>query len=689
MKNIRTILLLLVSALYCSTLSAQEISTDRAEMQKLILKQFHQRDASRKHLQGNIPLARVDRIASTAQNEGLILPPGSWFPGEWEEVKAIVVTCSYEHLVPGHENSYYWYADPLVTGYADYLCYNGEDWEVKGGGAYISVIDTISSLGEVFFYVMDAIQMGGAEAWVRIESGKDSSVVLRKLERMNLRHDNIRFLVGPGNSFWFRDCGPICFYYGEEDSVAMLDFMYYSGRALDDSLPSLIQQQMGIPDYITSIEWEGGNCLVDGAGMVISSDAICHFNSDEYGQLVWDGKDISTLAYEQKIPLSSQQVKDSLSHLLGSRATYILPALKFDGGTGHIDLYADMTDENSFVFSRYPSAYSRWSDYKTANKNIETLTAATSVFGNAFKRSFIPFPCDEDGNDFISQMDYNDFYTRTYSNHTFVNNVLIQPCFSAVQNGMPTEEWDRQRIEQLQKAYPGYTIYPINVSGFDGSGGAIHCITKQIPADNPIRILHASITGNTDETYADKDVEISATVTNRSGISQVKAYWRTDGGEWNESSLEAEGNDCFTGVLPLSSIDCEGRYVRVDYYLSASSNNGKTITKPMTASQGGYYTFYLGHNPNVGIAQAESEKFGNFFPNPANGKTQIRIQMGDNGRYSLRLIDSEGRECCCDRVESSGEILYTLPLEGLAKGGYHAVFQSDNGKTVVRHLIVQ
>ena len=41
---------------------------------------------------------------------------------------------------------------------------------------------------------------------------------------MGLRHDHLRFLHGEGSSIWYRDCGPICFYYGDEDNLAMLDF---------------------------------------------------------------------------------------------------------------------------------------------------------------------------------------------------------------------------------------------------------------------------------------------------------------------------------------------------------------------------------------------------------------------------------------------------------------------------------
>ena len=401
----RKILVSVLSLLVLGTVTAQE-NSDRQQMRQQMLQTMHKRDAAQLHLKNNKPLAAPKAAANAPKSAGLQLPEGSWFPGEWEEVKAIVVTCYYDHLVPGHENDGNWFADPQVTGYADY--YNGSYYNQQGGGPYIAVPDTSNTtFANVFFYLMDAIQMGGAEAWVRIENAEDSNIVKRKLQRMDLRSNNLKWIVGAGNSFWFRDCGPIAFYYGDQDDVAMVDFMYYPGRALDDSLPSLIEEQMGIPNYITQIEWEGGNCVVDGAGMVLSSDALYSNNADNYGQLTWDGVNPSTINYENKTPLTQAQVRDSLAHIMGPRGAHILPAFRYDGGTGHLDLYCDMWDENEFVFSKFPEHYSSWTDYKTAAKNIDTLCSYASVFGNGFKKHYIPFPCTNNGGYFASQTNYN------------------------------------------------------------------------------------------------------------------------------------------------------------------------------------------------------------------------------------------------------------------------------------------
>lgn len=668
--------------------SAQTDNVTAQQLRKSRLEYFQQRDASKMYLQKKYPQAPATEAKGT-KTPGLQMPSPNWFPGEWEEVKAIVVTCYYNYYPTAHVGDQYWYADPTVTGVADYYHYSN-GWSQSGSGAYVGVPDTAdNTFSNVFFYLMDGIQSGGAEAWVRVENASDTNIIKRKLTRMNLRHNNLRFIIGPGNSFWYRDCGPIAFYYGAEDSVAMTDFMYYPGRALDDSLPTLISEQMGIPNYITTIEWEGGNCLVDGTGMVFSSDAIYSNNEDSHGQLTWDGVNPSTINYTTKPALTEAQVRDSLSHILGSRATHILPAFKYDGGTGHVDLYADMWDENEFVFSKFPAGYSNWTDYKTAAKNIDSLCSYTSVFGNNYKKTYIPFPCTNNGGAFTSQSTYNSNFTRTYSNHTFVNNVIVQPVFSAVVNGEPSSTWDRERFDSLKSAYPGYTLYPIDVREFDGSGGAIHCITKQIPADNPVRILHPSVTGDA-SAHNGQNIPIEATVTNRSGISSVTCYYRVNGGSWSQIALTSTGNaNNFAASMPTASLPTTGNYAKVEYYISATSNNGKTITKPMTANQGGYYTFYLGSEIPVGIRETVGETFGQFYPNPSTTKANIEINLGNGSNYDVQIVDLMGRTVHHTSLAANGTIIYTINTDKFAKGIYHVVFTTNDGKQITRKLVVQ
>lgn len=707
MKKIITLGLALVAGI----VGAMAQSRPTPEMMKEFRQTIQKRDISQRHLESNIPLASVINTPKTPK----ALPTDRiWFPGEWEEVQAIVVTCYYDYQPLESQGSGYWMADPLVSGMADYYKYSAGGWTKQGHGPYKATLDSASTFGKTFFYLMDAIQLGGAQAWVRVETASDSNIVLRTLTRMNLRHDNIRFIIGSGNSFWYRDCGPICFYYGDQDSVAMLDFGYYPGRALDDSLPSHIHHQMNIPNYLTEIEWEGGNCLVDGAGMVFSSDAIYSNNMDRYGQLSWDGHNYNTINYTQKTALTRNEVTAAMRALIGQRATHILPTYQYDGGTGHIDLYADMWDENGFVFSKMPSNYSSWTDYATGVRNIDSLCSYKSIFNTNYTASYIPFPSTDMGGNFSSQNQYDQQYTRTYSNHTFVNNVIMQPVFSAVVNGLPTAAWDLANYRQIEAAYPGYTLYPIDVREFDGSGGAIHCITKQIPAASPIRILHKNIHGTVNSSMA--NVPVSAIITNNAGIESAQCIYRVDGGAWQTINLTANGNK-FSATMPIAN----GGY---EYYISATNTNGKTITKPMTAAQGGYFTFEVNGTATVDSSAFDfdtnavsneditflfssqwthedhsepynaiedvnaDQNFGLFYPNPSSTEAHININLENNDTYSVRIIDMSGRTIHTSSLQAAGNIVYTINASKLAKGIYNVVFSSKNAN-IVRRLIVE
>jgi agmatine/peptidylarginine deiminase len=780
-------------------------ATTHEEMMKEWRQMKHKRDISQQYKLSNIPLGEAVETPKSAK----ALPEDRiWFPGEWEEVQAIVVTPYYSYLPDTNLGAGNYIADPVVTGVGEYYKYNpSRGWmSTNTYGPYKSIMDTNSTFGKVFFYLMDGIQLGNAEAWVRVEKAEDSAKVLRTLTRMNLRHNKVRFIVGPGNSFWYRDCGPICFYYGDQDSVAMMDFEYYPGRALDDSLPSLIYRQMGLPNYINTFEWEGGNCLVDGAGFLFTSDAIYAANGDNTGQITWDGRNISSIRYTNKARLTQAQTRQALRSLLGQRETHVLPAYQYDGGTGHVDLYADMCEENGFVFSVMPDSYSRWTDYSTGARNIDSLCSYTSIFDRPYYMSTIPFPSKDNGGNFSSQNEYDQQYTRTYSNHTFVNNVILQPCFSTVSNGQPTAAWDRENIEKLKEAYPGYTIYPVDVREFDGSGGAIHCVTKQIPADNPIRILHKSVVGCADDMRGN-DIPVSAVITNRNGIRSANCYYRFKRGlgnfdSWDTIPMTANGNK-YSCLLPTAGIndrtydtsysqhiivdstflytdtvaeilshyshwyidsvthdtvevytyDTTYHYVNhyrfdttvtsidttvsiikeqitFEYYIGATDNHFKTITKPMTARQGGYYSFYYDgelmeldssrydfsteprpmtditfvfdanrthrdtsttpeppHTEGIDTPQAESA-FGQFYPNPATDQAKIQINLGNGGSYTVDIIDNLGRTIHSTQLQTAGSIVFTIRTDKLASGIYTVRF-SGNGQTIARRLMVR
>ena len=110
---------------------------------------LHKHASSGEFTQPNLPKASesLRRVARDATGEPLNFPDRVWFPGEWEEVKAVCVSPLYFHLVPGHENDNRYEASPIVEGYGSYLYMENPKAKTDtiGYGEYISMLDVTSS----------------------------------------------------------------------------------------------------------------------------------------------------------------------------------------------------------------------------------------------------------------------------------------------------------------------------------------------------------------------------------------------------------------------------------------------------------------------------------------------------------------------------------------------------------------
>ena len=643
------------------------------------------------------------------------LPANRWFPGEWEEVQGIVVNFPYNAYPADHMGDDDYQAELYFPGRgAMYRYVQNRGWNYYGWGNVNGVPDTTDYMAElqdavayfsqylsdpqyaaeaqqyideyteyfeglesfrgVFLNLIDAIQHG-SQVWITVWNLSDSTIVKDFMASKGMPLTNYRFVEAFANAFWYRDCGPICFYYGDNDDVAMLNFEY-TGRAADDVLPDSIASQTGMPIYTSTLAWEGGNCLVDGYSKLFTSTASLEENDTEEGQMYETGSSQNPIDFIVKDALSYEQTTDSMNAIFGE--THFLPRFLYDGGTGHIDLYADMYDENQFVFSKFPSQYSNWDDAITAAENIDSLTSWQSFAGVNYTAAYIPFPSRDDGSNFPDQLVYDTVYTRSYSNHTFVNDIIVLPCFSEVVDGNPSAAWDRANVDSVRAAYPGYTIYPIDVRSFDGYGGAIHCITKQIPAASPIRILHSP-----QRRAINGDVQLNAIITNNTGIASAKVMWRVANGQWNEVAMiaGAGADNNYTATLPLNGV-----LGMVEYYITVTSNGGKTITKPFTAANGAYFSFSSG---TAGIETVSAEEnFGQFYPNPASDKADMVIEMGNGKNYSVTIYDLSGREVHSSSLRAEGTIVYSVNASRLASGQYTVVF-TNGSERVARKLMVK
>ena len=623
------------------------------------------------------------------------LPSDMIFPIESDEVQAVLI--EWPHFGEINYNGQTYQVEQTFEGY-----YMNQDY--FGNVEFIPCITApdvslSSPYAKVHAELADAIQKH-TQVWIVVFNADDTTSVKSFMEKRGTPLVNYRFFTYPGNSFWARDWGPVAFYYGDNDSIAFADFEYYGGRPLDDALPVKIASELGWKCFTNTIEYEGGNILVDGLGSLFTTSAVYSTNKDSYG-LAWidtTGENIKG-GYYSKEPLSEAAVRDSIKRIMNLNNITVVPALTYDGGTGHIDLYADMWEETGFVAAKYPSALSSWADTKRLENNIDTFTSRTNYFGNKYDATRVPLPAKDNGSWYSNGRDYNN-YTRCWANHIFVNDAIIQPVFydtTLAASRQGDVEGNKKALEVLKQCYPGYTFEEIDVRSYDGSGGAIHCITKQIPAENPVRIYHQPArwfnTSNNGNKY---NVEVLSQ--NQSGIDNVKIFYKTvKENSFNELVLTYSGDNLFKGEIILDEnvlIDT------LQYYISSTSNNGKTINKPMTAHNGGFYVMPYGKDvntynndfayddeDNVGLYTSdtkEMESISEIYPNPAINEASVTLNNTSDLYY--RIINLIGQVVTYGKINKNiGS--FKFQTKDMKAGNYWIIFTDGNISTS-RKLVI-
>jgi hypothetical protein len=233
---------------------------------------------------------------------------------------------------------------------------------------------------------------------------------------------------------------------------------------------------------------------------------------------------------------------------------------------------------------------------------------------------------------------------------------------------------------------PGYRIVGIDCNAIIPSLGAIHCISKEIGVSDPVFISHSKLA---DSQYSNTSYQVKAYIKNKTGISSAKVFWSTDtAAGFNQLSMTNAG-DTFTASIPQQVSGS-----RVYYYISATSVNGRTTAKPLTAPAGNYR--FNVYSP-IGIVKTGNGVPGKFFlyqnyPNPFNPSTTIKFDIQKAGNVELKIFDITGREAAVlvkDNISAgSYKIVWSVP-SGLSSGAYFYRLSYEGGSQVRKILIIK
>ncbi|MCX6163078.1 MAG: agmatine deiminase family protein [Ignavibacteriae bacterium] len=293
-----------------------------------------------------------------------------------------------------------------------------------------------------------------------------------------------------------------------------------------------------------------------------------------------------------------------------------------------------------------------------------------TCYGKPYKVVRIPMPPSAGG-----QYPPSSSYF-TYTNSLIVNKTVLVPIYGFA--------LDTTALRIYRDAMPGYRVVGINCNASIPASGAIHCITKEIGIGDPVFISHSGIrnTSNTTTPY-----QVKAYIKTKSGVSNAKIYWTTDTTAGFQNLNMTAAVDTFTASIPAQPLNS-----KVYYYISASSNSGRTVKKPMTAPSGNYrfdVTTATGIT-ETGITPVKFELMQNY-PNPFNPSTKIGYSLKSDSYVTLKVFDALGREVTVlvNGYRKAGVYNETFDASDLAQGVYFYRLSAGDFTDVKKGVLVK
>jgi agmatine deiminase len=265
------------------------------------------------------------------------------------------------------------------------------------------------------------------------------------------KDEPISITVVPYADVWFRDYGPTFVSNRERQRLAMVGWKFnawgekYTDLIQDDTIPSRLKEQLGIPLFEPGIVLEGGSIEVNGKGMVMTTEqCLLHPNRNP--------------------TLSRQELERYLGEYLGvTTVLWLGEGIAGDDTDGHIDDIARFADPITILCAVEEDAADE--NFRPLQENLSRLRQARTPEGAPFR--IIPVPMPHRIDDAGSRL------PASYLNFYIGNRVVLVPQF-----GDPR---DVQAREIVGNAFPDRSVVGIDCRRLVEGMGTLHCVTQQQP----------------------------------------------------------------------------------------------------------------------------------------------------------------------------------------------------------------
>jgi agmatine deiminase len=266
---------------------------------------------------------------------------------------------------------------------------------------------------------------------------------------------NVEVVVRPMDGSWLRDNGPLFVTDGMTRRAKHFRFNAWGERHAqrdrDARLGRRLAEDLGIPVDEVDVVLEGGAVAVDGSGLMVAPEGcVMHPSRNWY--------------------LSKETVSERIKDALGLRKIIWLgkglaedsvrdPDRIYYGTDGHADLFFCFIGPNRALM------------LKTAadDPNTPHLEASRTLLRRE-GIDVVDFP-------YMSGFQDEDrWIIAPYMNFYFCNGAAIVPVAGA------ESDKDQEAVAYLEKLLTGRQIVPVAMRAAPRQGGAIHCMTQQVPS---------------------------------------------------------------------------------------------------------------------------------------------------------------------------------------------------------------
>lgn len=315
------------------------------------------------------------------------------------------------------------------------------DWQPHHRSILQQLVDATAGHTNLLILVRDADHRGEVREWLKEKPQSLSHLFFAMLE---------------SDTVWVRDFGPLFKRSGDE--FKLLDFLYEGTRPKDETLPARYAGESG--QSPTPVEWtvQGGNWLSNGKGLAVASTRIFKDNYIRFpsGSVTRDAE------FERR-----QIVVDAFCKTCNVRRLVVLPPLQNEG-TSHVDMFATFITPNDIVVAKVDPRTDPV-NARLLDMNARQLAVIPNGDGETLRVHRINVPM-RSGESWSS-----------YTNIILANDLVMIPVYDSDPPAMV-----RQAKKTYERLLPKHTVKTINMTSMQKLGGALHCLTLNVPAKAPI-----------------------------------------------------------------------------------------------------------------------------------------------------------------------------------------------------------